>query len=279
MNKYEEEYSQEILKLKIQNEKLEESYKKYQEKLEKALLEKSKNVEIIKNQILRKQNGLNNIYNELENIRVGNLDTEEEKLNIYNNFYNQLRQVIDNDKKFYYHGCRDLSLVKQIIESKKIVSGYDRTGVETSFDASGTISVTTINSLNVTIQGYAGLQNPSYLPAGAIFVIRPDSAYDENSITTSNVNFEDGNRLVAVITTTENVNKIKEYLFINGFDESICYSYDEFLYKVNSIKSIPQSQTYMPEGKKMGFVKVWLLVLITTIVSFGIVILGIFTMK
>lgn len=236
MNKYEEEYNQELLKLKVQREKLEESYERDQEKLEKAILENSKHVEIIRNQLIRKQNGLNNIYNELENIRVGSLELEEEKLNIYNNFCNQLRSIIDDDKKFYYHGCKDLSLVKQIIESKKIVSGSDRTGVETSLDVAGTISVTTIKSLDVTIQGYAGLQNPSYLPAGAIFVIKPNDDYDENSIITSNVDFEEDNRLVAIITTNENVSKVKDWLSINGLDESICYNYDEFLKNVNLTK-------------------------------------------
>lgn len=236
MNKYEEEYNQELLKLKVQREKLEESYERDQEKLEKAILENSKHVEIIRNQLIRKQNGLNNICNELENIRVGSLELEEEKLNIYNNFCNQLRRTIDDDKKFYYHGCKDLSLVKQIIESKRIVSGSDRTGVETSLDVAGTISVTTIKSLDVTIQGYAGLQNPSYLPAGAIFVIKPIDDYDENSIITSNVDFEEDNRLVAIITTNENVSKVKDWLSINGLDESICYNYDEFLKNVNLTK-------------------------------------------
>lgn len=192
-------------------------------------------MEIIRNQLTRKQNGLNNIYNELENIRVGSQESEEEKLRVYTNFSNELEKTIDEDKKFYYHGCRDISLVKQIIESKKIVSGCDRTGVETSFDVSGTISITTIKNLEVTIQGYAGLQNPSYLPAGAVFVINPDDDYDENSIITSNVNFEDNNKLVAIITTTENVSKVKSWLTTNGMDESICFSYDEFLEKVNFI--------------------------------------------
>lgn len=232
----EEEYKLELLKLKNQKEKLEKSYKKDQEKLKKAILEGSKNIEIIRNQLIRKQNGLNAIYNKLENIRVGSTESEAEKLNAYSHFYNQLVQTLDEDKKYYYHGCKDLSLVKQIIESKKIVSGSDRTGVETSLDVSETISVTTIKTLNITVQGYAGLQNPSYLPAGAIFVIKPDENYDENSIITRNVYFKDDNSLIAIITTKENVKKIKEWLSQNDLDQSKCYDYDSFIKNVNFIE-------------------------------------------
>ena len=236
MNKYEEEYNNELNRLKKLKEKLEISYSREQEKLEKEKLlsSDSKKLEIIQNQLLRKRNGLSNLYNQLENIRIGTEESEQEKLYVYNNFYTLLVQTINEKQKFYFHGCKDISLVKQIIESNELSSGADRLGVETSFDVAGTISVTTISSLNVTIEGYAGLNNPSYLPAGAIFVIKPDDDYNENSIITSNVYFgNDADRLVAIISTTENENKIKTWLSTNGLDEELYYSYTEFLNNVN----------------------------------------------
>lgn len=84
--------------------------------------------------------------------------------------------------------------------------------------------------MNITTEGYAGLNNPSYLSAGAIFVIKPADDYNENSIITSNVYFgNDADRLVAIISTTENENKIKVWLSANELDEELYYSYAEFL--------------------------------------------------
>ena len=64
-------------------------------------------------------------------------------------------------------------------EDGEISSSVDRVGSSTSYDVSDQVSVTTKNTIETTVQGYAGLTGNYNLPAGCIFVILPQ---DENEI-------------------------------------------------------------------------------------------------
>ena len=114
----------------------------------------------------------------------------------------------------------------------------------TSYDSSGQISVTTSDTISTTINGYSGLlDNEYFLPAGCIFVVLPKDEEDAkagNSMLMGNVNFKESpDRLVAIISTPENMNRIIYWTTENNIDSDKVFTYDGF---VEYLKSMTPKQ-------------------------------------
>lgn len=150
-------------------------------------------------------------------------------------FEDDLKQVLPQDCDLCFHGTTIWNTEK-ILKSKNISAEIDRVGKnEDVLDMSGKISVTTINNIWFTLQGFADLDNFDY-PAGCIFVMSPKnkeeikSSKDKNII--NNVDFgKEPNRLKAIITTPENIQRVKTWLEESDLNisDNIVFDYDNFI--------------------------------------------------
>ena len=150
----------------------------------------------------------------------------------YKEFSKLAKEVVPLDLHLCFHGC-PITAAKHILEDGALLSSVDRVGFSTSQDGEDQISVTTINDVIITVQDYCSLMEYE-LPAGCIFAILPK---DENEISTSknslligNVSFkEHPERLYAIITTPENIERVTEWAKKSGVDSSKICDFDGFI--------------------------------------------------
>ncbi|MBQ8615322.1 MAG: hypothetical protein IJ415_02010 [Clostridia bacterium] len=152
-------------------------------------------------------------------------------------FEKELKMVLGDECLFCFHGT-PIWNAQKILQSGNISAEIDRFGAgEDILNMPGQISVSTINNLWFTVQHHADLLNFKY-PAGCIFVILPKneeeikSSREKNII--ANVDFKQNpERLKAIITTPENVEKVKFWIKEYGLNvkTNIVVDYDEFISK------------------------------------------------
>lgn len=139
-------------------------------------------------------------------------------------FESQLLEVLPVECDFCFHGTT-------IWNTEKIL----KTGKICAKDGENDeICVTALKNVWFTIKEFADLGNYEY-PAGCIFVIQPNEdeiniSKRENKI--NNVYFnKNPNRLIAIITTPENIERVKKWLQQSNLniDEKVVVDYDQFL--------------------------------------------------
>ena len=157
----------------------------------------------------------------------------------YYSFSDEIKKWIPSNAPLRFHGC-PIYTAKEIIESKEISSSVDRLGIMTSYDSSGQISVTTSDTISTTTKSYAGLlDNEYFLPAGCIFVVLPINEEDAkagSSMLMGNVNFTEApDRLIAIISTPENMDRLTYWTTENNIDSEKVFTYDGFIEHLKSI--------------------------------------------
>lgn len=220
MNKYEQECQRQKEILLNQIEKAKMSYEnvklKYEQiKNDPSISNYERKLEACEKNLKVKIYALSNLINQQEFMRVGSDETENEKISVYRNFSKELKEKLSKESTLCFHGCSHIYSVKAILEQGQISSSVDRLGFSTSYDVDEQVSVTTRNSIDVTMESYVGLtSNPSF-PAGALFVIKPKNEQEIESsknLLIENVDFKTNpERLVAVVTTSENKERIIEW--------------------------------------------------------------------
>ena len=155
-------------------------------------------------------------------------------------FAEKLGELLSKDSSLCFHGT-PIWNAEAIIKSGQLSAEIDRKGDNDDvLDMAGFVSVTTIENLWWTVKQFADLSNFDY-PAGCIFVIEPKDeseqalARDKHKI--ANVDFvKEPDRLKKVITTPENVQRVKEWLEKSELDvvKNIVVTYDEFLEKAKN---------------------------------------------
>jgi hypothetical protein len=229
-----------FLKVKSNYERLEKSVsediKKYEELLENESNELKKNV--YKSTIIRRKNYLKDIKNILNNLREPMIEDIEYRKNIMENYASDIEKYVPEDLHLCFHGC-PIYTAKEIIEDKSISSSVDRIGTETSYDSSNQVSVTTKETIITTLDGYSDIHTLNYtIPCGVVFVINPK---DESEIQSSkgmiiaNVDLNDKNRLYAILSTPENIDKLKEWCNNSNLDINLVKTFDQF---INQFKNI-----------------------------------------
>lgn len=166
--------------------------------------------------------------------RTANMDDIKYRCRQIDDFANHLRAVLPEDSNLCFHGT-SIWNTQLIIDSGNISSAVDRENRNLSiFDTPGQVDITTRNNIDITIKGYSWLGDFDY-PAGCIFVILPQKAED---IESSRLNYignivlrETPERLEAIITTPENIDRVSNWLKNSNLD--ICSSkvmdYDNFI--------------------------------------------------
>ena len=172
-------------------------------------------------------------------------------------FSQKVAQYADENEMLCFHGT-DIFGAKHIIESGKISSGADRLGHATSFDPPGKISVTNKDTVDTSVKNYMSLIGDFLYPAGCLFVVKPKDKPEYDKLSSSgwmidNVDFkENPDRLVAIVTTPENIERVSQWAGKGGIDSSKVMLFEKFVErcKSNSIASHGKMQTHQRSGGK-----------------------------
>lgn len=219
-------------------EKAEEKYEKI--KSDDTIDKKELRLEIAQKTIQTRKYALEQINNQLEFLRPSSQEDMNYRLKQYSEFSKQVKSEVPDDLHLCFHGC-PIYAAKQIIEDGEISSSVDRIGSETSYDVSDQVSVTTKNTIETTVQGYTGLTGNYNLPAGCIFVILPKDESEikssETSMLIGNVSFkENPERLYAIITTPENIERVTEWVENANMDVSKIHDFEGFIQEMGKQK-------------------------------------------
>lgn len=157
-------------------------------------------------------------------------------------FEDNLKRELDETSDLCFHGT-PIWNAEQIIKSKNISAEVDRVGKkEDGLDISGYIYVSTMKNLWFTVKNHSDLLNFDY-PAGCIFVIKPKDKIDIKTAETNNIikNIDfatDPERLKAIITTPENIERVKNWVKESGIDiaEDIVMDYEDFINYVKGLR-------------------------------------------
>lgn len=209
----------------------EEKYKKI--KGDDVIDKKEIRLELAERMIKKRKYALEQLDDQLKFLRPSSQEDVDYRQKQYNEFSKQVKAEVPDDLHLCFHGC-PIYAAKHIIEDGEISSSVDRIGSETSYDISGQVSVTTKNTIETTVQSYTGLAGNYNLPAGCIFVILPKDEREietsETSLLIGNVSFrENPERLYAIITTPENIEKVSEWAKEADIDLSKIHSFEGFI--------------------------------------------------
>ena len=184
----------------------------------------------------------------------------EERKRIMNTYPHLLRKHVSENNPLFFHGMRDLASLEQVLSSGHL--GYLLGETTRSFTSPGTVDVTTADSVETSIQGFTGLNYGGYdrfLPAGCLVVISPkDDAEREYAITRKGsehnietVDFKsDPNRIVAIVSTTENKERISELAQRYHIDPEKVYTFDGFIEHLSKQNSSELLTTLKEEKEK-----------------------------
>ena len=225
-----------FLKVKTNYERLEKCVSEDIEKFEKLLINTDDDLKNIayKSTIIRRKNYLKDIKSILNNIREPFDEDIEYRKYIMSGFIKEVEENIPDELHLCFHGC-PIYTAKDIISDQMISSSVDRIGTETSYDTSDQVSVTTKDTIVTTLDGYSDVHSLNYvIPCGVVFVIRPKNDYEVESsrcmlITT--VDFRDENRLEAILSTPENIDKLRKWCINSNLDSNYVHTFDEFVSK------------------------------------------------
>ena len=151
---------------------------------------------------------------------------------------------IPEDMYLIFHGTT-LANTERIINSARITSGKDRWTIHTSGDSSGEISVTTKDFLEISLQYYMNLINEDgyeyYLPSGCLFVLKTNkdeykkARKDHRGFNTFFKKTPD--RLYAIITTPENIKRVKRWMEKNALPSEKVMNFESFQEKIANLTS------------------------------------------
>lgn len=187
---------------------------------------------------------LSNQIGKLQFIRPNSLEDIAYREKQISEFSHKTERILPDFELLVFHGT-PIYNAQKIIQSGQILSGKDLWGFATSGDPAGQFSVTTKDNIRNTILGHSDLSAfIVFLPAGVIFTIYAKDkqeyqmAQKEGHI--SNINFkEDPKRIHSLITTPENLKRVREWLDQNSFDYPV-RDYDGFIIRAQRKFTKPQ---------------------------------------
>lgn len=230
-----------LLRKKIEAEKLlDVAIENYNNISKSHSLRKEIKLNNAQNIIYLREKNLNVINTELEYLRPRNEEDMLYRQRQYNEFSDYITQNIPDDLPLRFHGT-SIYATKEIIASGEISSPGDRFGVEASYDSPGQIYVNTKDNIFNSVRNFCNLTYDYDLPAGCLFVVTPKDSQDEktghNQIMESVYFRNNPDRLVAVISTPENINNIRSWLRESGLPSDKAFTYDGFIKSIEKVKN------------------------------------------
>ncbi|MGE5472610.1 MAG: hypothetical protein ACM3UU_00105 [Ignavibacteriales bacterium] len=232
MDNFEKQKSNLIRNKELAEERLAEAKEKYNSIENSEIDRKEQRLEIAMKAIAMKKRALEQISDKLEFLRPENEEDMSYRSRQYKEFPKRIKETVPNDLPLRFHGC-PIYTAERILQSGELSSSVDRIGIETSYDAEGQVSVTTKDTIDTTVHGYSDLGGNQNLPAGCIFVLLPKDEKDEEigqSMMMGNVSFkEEPERLFAIITSPENISRVKGWSKESGVDLTKVHDFDSFI--------------------------------------------------
>ena len=165
----------------------------------------------------------------LHSLRLPTLSDVSERSQLYE-YASLVKRAIPNDVLLGFHGCGNINSVEDIIKSGGLYPEKNR-GIDSSWSSS-IVCFCTKNDIRESID-IANSHGEYSEPYGAIFVISPgnDSQKNHFSGKVFSLPSADFNSypLVAIITTNENLDRLKKVVSENGFSEDIVINHRGFI--------------------------------------------------
>lgn len=159
---------------------------------------------------------------ELEFLRPSSDEDVAYRTRVYDELPRAVRDHTPEGLPLRFHGSH-IYTSRDILEAGGISSSADRIGIDTSWDTAGHISVTVPDDISHTVHDFTDLNAINYCtPAGCIFVMLPADQEDAElgaSQAMANIDFsEDPNRLCGIMTSPENIARVREWASEAGID-------------------------------------------------------------
>ena len=159
-----------------------------------------------------------------------------ERTNLRKEYSKRINELIPDDVPLVFHGNNNIGLIEQIMKSGGLFTPEER-GV--GFRTFATqIDVAYKRDIHVPLE-FAEPGGDLILPYGAIFAFFPKEEEIDKVLKTygsevsggvQSINFKtEADRLFAIITTKENIQRLKKIACEVGLDENIIVSHEEFL--------------------------------------------------
>jgi hypothetical protein len=161
----------------------------------------------------------------------------QERENIRNNYAKIVNEVIPDSEPIVFHGNNNIEVVEQIIKSGGLFTPEQR---DVDFKSFATqIDVTSKTNIRVSLE-FADSGINSYMPYGALFVFLPRENEYENVLNTGEssevfggvdgIDFKtEPNRFIGIITTKENLERLKKCCKENSIDSNKIFSHEQFI--------------------------------------------------
>lgn len=165
--------------------------------------------------------------NTQDDISIRNKQLEEFSKNIINADPNNVLNLRIHATSIYYS--------KAIIDSGGIISSADRmNGFISSTNPKGEISVSSLENTQYSMNYFADMRAyKDSLPAGCVFVLTPKNQEEADMIKSrqmQNVYFhKHPEQLYGIVTTSENILNVKQWMSDNDLNPNLVYGFDEFV--------------------------------------------------
>ena len=208
------------------------------------------------NEVIELQVARLKLLDKLRHFRPSQAEDISYRKAVFENFPSWATKNIPESMHLLFHGTT-LSNTERIINSGRITSGKDRWGIYTSGDTNGEISVSTKDFLEISMQYYMNLMDENgfeyCLPCGSLFVFKANPEEYKNAkrhYRANNVYLKKNpDQLYAVITTPENLKRVKWWMEKNGLPSEKVMNFESFQEKINSL---PSRQVAKKEPSNLG---------------------------
>lgn len=177
------------------------------------------------------------LKSQVDYVRPNTQEDFDERLALVRDYHPVIKDLVKDRVPLVFHGNRHLGVVQDIIRSGGLFTPEERNVSMTSFASQ--IDVAYKDNIRVSLE-FAEPGLGSFLPYGAVFAFFPKEEEFDNVLRTGEstevfggvegVNFiEEPDRLVAIITTSENIEIIKGVCDEVGIDSNKVVTHQEFL--------------------------------------------------
>ena len=161
--------------------------------------------------------------------------------NVFDTFPFWGTENIPEEMRLVFHGTT-LANTERILNSKRIISGKDRWSIHTSGDEAGEFSVSTKDFLEISMHYHMDLVETYkdyewFVPAGCLLVLQLDEKefqFAKEQQRAHNIQLRrNPQQLYSVITTPENINRVKWWMQKNDFPPIKVVDFKGFKEKIN----------------------------------------------
>lgn len=193
---------------------------------------------------------LNESY--IEFMRMPNENDMELRKKLLQEYPNEIRNIVPSLLPVAFHGTSNIGIVREIIKTHGLSNPIERGESFSSFASA--IDVTSKSDIRVTCE-FAESNYP-WLPYGAIFAFlpKPEEYEKVNNMNgtevfggVDSVDFlKEPNRLLGIISTSENIDRIKEWCELYGLNKDRVVTHNGFIEVMKQLESLDLDKVPRP---------------------------------